>query len=189
MRLLPRSLLWDTGVVSGLTLLAKLFGMAKAATIARAFGSGHDLDNYLLAFLVPSFLADVFCGAIVPAVVPEFVELTHRRDLAQTHSLLRQRLARQYETFALLVSALCAIGAAVALLAGPYTHGVRLVIALLLAMIPIIPCAAASNVWRAVLNARNNFASPAFTSVLVPVCIIAVVLSAAGTGGVWALAL
>jgi putative peptidoglycan lipid II flippase len=186
--LFPRGLLKDTGIVSGLTLLAKLFGVAKAAAIARAFGSGHDLDSYLLAFLVPSFLADVFCGAIVPAAVPQFVELTHRRDMAQAHSFYANVL-RDSLKLALLVSALCAIGAAVGLLATSPTHGVRLVSVLLLAMIPIIPCAAAANVWRAVLNARNIFAAPAFTTALAPLCIVAVVLAAAGTGGVWALAL
>lgn len=188
MSLLPRGLLKDTGIVSGLTLLAKLFGVAKAAAIARAFGSGHDLDSYLLAFLVPSFVADVFCGAIVPAAVPEFVELTHRRGMAQAHSFYRSVL-RDSLKLALLVSVLCAIGAALALLAGPPTHAARLVSLLLLAMIPVIPCAAAANVWRAVLNARNTFAAPAFTTALAPVCIVAAVLAAARTGGVWALAL
>jgi putative peptidoglycan lipid II flippase len=151
------------------------------------FGSGHDLDSYLLAFLIPSFLADVFCGAIVPAAVPEFVELAHRPDIARIAPFLSNVL-RGCLGLSFFVSALCGLGAAIAWVALPHVRNVRLVSALLLAMLPVIPCAAAANVWRAVLNARNQFAMPAFTAVLAPLFIIAAVFTNGNAGGVRSLA-
>ncbi|HTA46942.1 MAG TPA: lipid II flippase MurJ [Bryobacteraceae bacterium] len=151
------------------------------------FGSGPDLDSYLLAFMIPSFLADVFCGAIVPAAVPEFVELALRPDIARTAPFYSNVL-RACLRLSFFVSALCGFGAAIALLAVPRAHHVRLVSALLFAMLPILPCAAAANVWRAVLNARSQFAIPAFTAVLAPLFIIAAVFAAGNSGGVHILA-
>jgi putative peptidoglycan lipid II flippase len=184
---IPRSLIRDTGVVSGFTLLAKLCGTAKAAAMASVFGSGHNLDNYLLAFLIPSFLADIFCGAIIPAAVPELVELMHRNDLPLLHSFCAS-LLRDSLRITLLVTILCATGGAIALLAWPSAGGVHSVSVLLFAMLPIIPCAAAANVWRAVLNARRSFALPAFTAVLAPAFVIGFILALGRTGGVRAVA-
>jgi putative peptidoglycan lipid II flippase len=150
------------------------------------FGSGHDLDSYLLALLIPSFVADVFCGAIVPAAVPEFVELA-RPDIARTTPFYSNVL-RACLRLSFFVSAICGLGAAIALVALPHARNVRLVSALLFAMLPVIPCAAAANVWKAVLNARNQFAIPAFTAVLAPLFIIAAVLTAGNAGGVRILA-
>src|SRR5690348_11190665 len=73
-------LISDTFGVSALTIAAKLAGTAKSVAIAKAFGTGPDLDAFLLAFLFPSFLADVFCGSLVPALVPAFVESNHKAD-------------------------------------------------------------------------------------------------------------
>ena len=183
----PRALLWDTGLVSGLTLLARVFGFVKSVAIAHVFGSGHDLDSYLLAFLIPSFLADIFCGTIVPAAVPEFVRLALGPDMARTASFY-SNVMRACLKLSLFVSALCGIGAVIAFAAAPSAHTVRLVSALLLVMIPVIPCAAVANVWRAVLNARHRFAVPAFTAILAPLFIVATVFAAGSAGAVRVLA-
>src|SRR3569623_1303709 len=74
------SLIADTFGVSALTVAAKMAGAGKSVAIAKAFGTGPDLDAFLLASLVPSFLADVFCGSLVPALVPAFIASKHGGD-------------------------------------------------------------------------------------------------------------
>jgi putative peptidoglycan lipid II flippase len=58
-----------------------------------------------------------------------------------------------------------------------------------LIMLPVIPCNAVSNVWRAVLNAQDRFVAPAITAVLTPAVIMIAVLGAGHWGGVWMLAI
>ena len=83
--------LWvNASVVSGLTALVKVAGAVKTIAIARFFGASGELDAYLLAFLIPSFLAEVLCGAIVPALVPRLVELLHRGQTTAVKGFVRQ---------------------------------------------------------------------------------------------------
>ncbi len=76
-------------------------GAGKALALARVFGSSAALDSYLLAFLAPSFLADVFCGSLVPVLVPRLIELEHREGRAKAadlyaHVLWRSSIACQH---------------------------------------------------------------------------------------------
>jgi putative peptidoglycan lipid II flippase len=81
-------------VVSGLTAVAKGGGALKTVVIARLFGTGTDLDAYLLAFLIPSFMADVLCGAIVPALVPRLIELIELKSRAAAMELYNSAVLR-----------------------------------------------------------------------------------------------
>ena len=54
-------------------LLGKLAAAVKVAVTARLFGAGSDLDAYLIAFPLASFLAEVFAGSIRSALVPTLV--------------------------------------------------------------------------------------------------------------------
>jgi len=52
---------------------------------ARFFGAGKELDAYLIAFLLPSFLSDVLAGAILQSAMPETAEAS--RELRQQREL------------------------------------------------------------------------------------------------------
>jgi putative peptidoglycan lipid II flippase len=181
-------MLFDTLTVSAFTTLAKVMGAAKALALARVFGSSAALDSYLLAFLAPSFLADVFCGPLVPVLVPALVEFEYRGGEAKAVDLYAHVLWRSL----LLASVAAAILAAVAAVAGALGAGSRINLRLLgiltLLMTPILPLAAVANVWRAVLNSRRSFVIPALTVTLTPAVIILCVLTAGANYGVSVLA-
>ena len=182
-------ILFDTLTVSAFMTLAKIMGAAKAAALARVFGSGAALDAYLLAFLVPSFFADVFCGPLVPALVPKFVELEYRKDLGEMVDLYAHVLRRSLR-YSCNAAVVLAGGAAAVATLGPANGHANLHIlgTLTLLMTPILPLAAVANVWRAVLNARRCFAIPAFTVTLTPAVVILCILLAGRGGGIWILA-
>jgi putative peptidoglycan lipid II flippase len=181
-------MLFDTLTVSAFTTLAKVMGAAKALALARVFGSSAALDSYLLAFLAPSFLADVFCGPLVPVLVPALVEFEYRGGEAKAVDLYAHVLWRSL----LLASVAAAILAAVAAVAGALGAGSRINLRLLgiltLLMTPILPLAAVANVWRAVLNSRRSFVIPALTVTLTPAVIILCILTAGTNYGVSVLA-
>jgi putative peptidoglycan lipid II flippase len=164
-------------------------GAAKAVVLARAFGSGAALDSYLLAFLVPSFLVDVFCGSLVPVLVPKLVELQYWEGQAKAIDFYGYILRRSMWLSCGTAAALAAGSALVAMLgAGSARLNLHQLGVLTLLMTPILPLAAVANVWRAVLNARGSFVIPAFTVTLTPTVIILCILLSRASPGTWLLA-
>jgi putative peptidoglycan lipid II flippase len=150
---------------------------------ARAFGAGTALDSYLVAFLLPSFLTDVFCGALVPALVPALMELDHRKGRLGVTALY-DRIMNLCLVCSLGASALLAAGA----IAAARREHLRMAANLVLLMIPILPFTAVANIWRAVLNAQRRFAAPAAAAALTPLVIVLSVLVGFRAAGIWALA-
>ena len=158
-------------VVSGLTAVAKGGGALKTVVIARLFGTGTDLDAYLLAFLIPSFMADVLCGAIVPALVPRLIELIELKSRAAAMELYNSAILRSV-VFVGSVAAAPALVAGVMLVTHSGGPGTLLACSLLLTMLPILPLSALSNVWRATLNANRRFTMAAGVAIFTPVAIV-----------------
>src|SRR6185503_17046748 len=59
---------------STLTAVAKVAGAAKVLFIAHKFGIRDDLDAFFIAFLLPSFFADVSAASTTAALIPTMVE-------------------------------------------------------------------------------------------------------------------
>ena len=182
-------MLFDTLTVSAFTTLAKFMGAAKAIVLARVFGSGAGLDSYLLAFLLPSFLADVFCGSLVPVLVPKLIEFECWEGRAKAVDLYGHVLRRSLRLSCGAAAVLAGGAALVATLgAGSERLNLPLLGVLTLLMTPILPLAAVANVWRAVLNSQRRFVVPALTITLAPAVIILCILLAGRSRGIWILA-
>ena len=182
-------MLFDTLTVSAFTTLAKFMGAAKAVVLARVFGSGAGLDSYLLAFLLPSFLADVFCGSLVPVLVPKFIEFECWEGRAKAVDLYGHVLRRSVWLSCGAAAVVVAGAASVAMLGvGSASLNLPLLGVLTLLMTPILPLSAVANVWRAVLNSQRRFVVPALTVTLTPAVIIVCILLAGKSSGVWILA-
>jgi putative peptidoglycan lipid II flippase len=182
-------MLFDTLAVSSFMTLAKVMGAAKALALATVFGSSAALDTYLLAFLVPSFLADIFCGPLVPLLVPALVELEHRKGETKAADLYAHVLWRSLLLASVAAAILAAVAAIVATLGAESLHlDLRRFGMLTLLMTPILPLAAVANVWRAVLNSQRSFVIPALTVTLTPAVIILCIFLAGRTYGVSILA-
>src|SRR5260370_9508484 len=63
----------NTLTVAGFTALVKVCGAAKIVVTARYFGTADTLDAFLIAFLIPSFVAEVAAGSPAPPPLPTFV--------------------------------------------------------------------------------------------------------------------
>lgn len=163
----------DTLLVSGFTVTAKLVGALKTAVLANLLGPGIVLDSYLLAFLIPSFLGEVFLAALVPALVPRLAELRHNGDLDSRNGLYADLFRR-----ALRYSAGVAAVLALIALAGSFAPGrkMRMSADALLWMAPLLLFSACSNIWRAVLAAERRFAAIAISPCLSPAVIMACVV-------------
>lgn len=171
--------------IGSLTAAAKIAGAIKTIVMARAFGTSPELDRYLLTFLIPSFLSEVLCGPIVPLLVPQLVALRHGEDdggAAQVYlaSLRRAVLGTSAIALAFGVCSLLAVSF------GSATSKTSGILSLLPWILPILPFSAASNVWRAVLNAHHRFRIAAGAIVLTP--LIAILALIFGQADVYRLA-
>src|ERR1700675_4753438 len=67
--------------VGSFTALAKLAGGAKVVVTARYFGTSDALDAYLIAFVLPSFVADTAAGSLIPSFLPAFIEVRQKQGI------------------------------------------------------------------------------------------------------------
>lgn len=168
-------LLADTLGVSALTVAAKAAGAAKSVVIAGVFGAGPELDAFLLAFLIPSFLTDVFCGSLIPALVPAFIEAGREGDRIRARV---QRWCLNAGCAATLLLFLASLG----FTATNLPEHSRQTLRMTAIMSPMLALTAIANVWRAALNARKSFLLPAAGLMLPPCVLIASLLLTPGYG-------
>lgn len=167
----------------------KLAGAAKSIVAARFFGAGNALDCYLVAFLVPSFLADVFAGAMNPTVVPRLIEAEEhegKEGFQAVYAHAFYRVLVLLSTGALLVFA--GSHFVIRILASGFTESkISETQALMAVMLPIMPLSAVCVVWRSVLNAKGRFIAAAISPVLTPVILVVSLLLFANRYGLYTL--
>ncbi len=174
----------STAVVGGMTLISRILGFVRDMVFARVFGADAATDAFFLAFKIPNFLRRLFAeGAFSQAFVPVFTEYKERRSRAE----LRLLLDRVAGSFALVLLGITAVGviAAPVLIAifGPGflddEPTFDLASDMLRLTFPYILFISLTAFAGAILNSFGRFAVPAFTPVLLNVCLIGAAVWAA----------
>ena len=91
--------------VASFTLAAKAVSFVKEAAVARQFGVSDDLDAFVLAFTLLTFLASMLGVGMPDAFLPVFTRIMHERGPAPAHRLGFQMTLCNFST-------LCAASAA-----------------------------------------------------------------------------
>ena len=183
-------MLADTATVGFWTGTSKTVGALKVFLAARLFGTGDAMDAYLIAFLIPSFVADVVASPIEAVLLPAFVRA--RATSEQTAERLYSEVLLA-GTVALIVLALIAVAVSglVLPLLGASFEAEKLGYTRLLffAMVLVIPLSGPWVTARSVLNAQGRFALAAALPSITPGVCIVVLLAAGHRWGVNSLAL
>ncbi len=174
------SLLRSAATVSSLTLLSRITGLARDIIIARAFGAGALTDAFWIAFRIPNLLRRLFAeGAFAQAFVPILGEVRNQHETEAVKTLL-DRVALTLFFVLCLVTIVGIIGApwVVMSMASGLTEPARadeLIAAVWMTrvMFPYIVCMSLIAFASGVLNTWRHFAVPAFTPVLLNLCMIA----------------
>ena len=160
-----------------MTFISRILGFVRDMVIAGFFGASGETDAFFVAFKIPNFLRRLFAeGAFAQALVPVLSSFRERGD----PETLNEFLANVTGSFALIVSVLAALGmiAAPALiwLFAPGFHDqpaqFELSAQLLRITFPYLPLICLTALAGAVLNTWNHFLIPAFTPVLLNLCMI-----------------
>lgn len=179
-----------TLTVGSVTVLVKATGAAKLIAVAHVFGTGDALDAFLIAFLLPTFIAEVIGASINAALIPTYIEVREARGSAAAQELFSGVVA-------LGGILLCSAGALMLLthrvllrLIGSGFGAGKLALAdsLFVIMLPLAVLLGINTVWRAALNACGRFALAAAVPAVTPVLTILLLIGGAKTWGVYALA-
>jgi putative peptidoglycan lipid II flippase len=170
--------------VSAMTSLSRVAGLVNQVVQAKVFGAGAANDAFEIAFQLPNMMRRLFAeGAFAQAFVPLIAEYKGQRGEAATHQLVNRVATLQL--LALLVVTTLGIVAApwlIPLFAAGFdkTAGKTLLATQLLQiMFPYLLFISLTALAGGVMNIWKKFAIPAFTPVLLNVCMVSAALWAA----------
>ncbi len=180
------SLLKSASVVSLLTLLSRITGMARELLIASTFGASALTDAFNVAFRIPNLFRRFFAeGAFSQAFVPVLAASKARDGEVATKTLI-DRVATVLAWALLLVSVIGVLAApalvwvmASGLQKNPRSFEIAVVMTRW--MFPYIAFMSLVALAAGVLNTWKRFAVPAATPVLLNLCMI----TAAWLGAPW----
>ncbi|WP_110710540.1 murein biosynthesis integral membrane protein MurJ [Salinicola sp. CR57] len=172
-----RGLLRSGMVVSTMTLLSRVLGLARDVVIAALLGAGSGADAFFVAFKIPNFMRRLFAeGAFNQAFVPVLSEYATQRTRAEVRELL--------DAVSGSLSVVLALITALAIAAAPWLVWIfapgfkadpgklALTADMLRLTFPYLLLISLTAFAGSVLNTWERFAIPAFTPVLLNVCMI-----------------
>jgi len=181
----PRKGLLGSSLITGsMTMVSRVLGLMRDQVLAHVMGAGGAADVFFLAFKIPNFFRRLFSeGAFSQAFVPVLSEYRTKGSHAAVQALV-DRVAACLGSALLLVSVLAIVGApVVATVFAPGFRGDPVKFALLVDLIriifPYLLLISLTGFAGAILNSYDRFAVPAFTPVLLNICMISAALFAA----------
>ncbi len=176
-------LLKSTAVVSFMTLLSRISGLVRDVVFARYFGADALTDAFFVAFKIPNLLRRQFAeGAFSQAFVPVFTEYKSTKQ----HEEVKELAADVTGTLGIILFVITVIGVLAApilvvIFAPGWIDGDKrfpLTVEMLRFTFPYILFISLTALAGGILNTYGKFAVPAFTPVLLNIClIIAAVIS------------
>lgn len=175
------SLVRSTGIVSAMTFVSRILGFVRDVTLAVIFGAGPGMDAFLVAFKIPNFMRRLFAeGAFAQSFVPV---LSATRD-QEGGDQVKQLIDVVAGTLGVFLVGLTVIGVVAAplfiyLFAPGFADSpdqFALAADLLRMTFPYLLFISLTALAGGILNTYGQFAVPAFTPVLLNICMIGAAL-------------
>ena len=182
---MSRKLVKGTATVGGMTLISRMLGLLRDMVFAR-FGVDAGMDAFFVAFKIPNFLRRLFAeGAFATAFVPVLTEYRSQREYRE----LKDFVDHVAGSLGLVTLAVSLIGVVAApLFVSVFAFGwvlegesekLGLAAEMLRLTFPYLFFISLTAFAGGILNAHDRFAVPAFTPVLLNVCLIGAALGLA----------
>lgn len=172
-------LLRSSIVVSGMTMISRVFGLARDMVIAYLFGASAGADAFFLAFKIPNFFRRLFAeGAFAQAFVPVLSEYKEKRSSNDVRALIA-KTSGSLGIILLIFTLLGVAGAGVVV--GVFAPGfvyqedntrLTLAVDMLRLTFPYLMLISLTAVAGSVLNTYQRFAVPSITPVLLNISLI-----------------
>jgi putative peptidoglycan lipid II flippase len=157
-------------VLATLSIAAKAVGLVREAVSASLFGTGDQIDAFVIAALVPVALTGTLCGAFQFAFIPAYRRALDRGGEEEGAQLLAAAAAVALALLgAATLAMLLAMPSYLPLVASGFGPEKRLLTErLLLALAPYVLLNGIGYIWAGVLVARRSFATPALVPAITP---------------------
>jgi putative peptidoglycan lipid II flippase len=172
-----RGLLKSTGIFSANTLLSRVLGFVRDMLVAQIFGAGVGYDAFIVAFKLPNFMRRLFAeGAFSQAFVPILSEYQSESE-HQAVRLFIDRIAGSLGSVLFIFTLLAMLFAPLLVRVfapGFHVDDPRFLLAshMLRITFPYLMFISLTALCSAVLNTYGRYGIPAFTPVLLNVCLI-----------------
>lgn len=158
-----KSIIQATVIVATITILCKILGFVEKLLLAYYFGTGVEVDAYIVAFSVPFFSFIVLREVLEPAFVPTFIRVCKERGERggwKLASVIANALA--IGLGAMIIIGLVAAPSLASILAPGFTdEGRALTIKLIRMILPALLFMGLSSLTTAILHAHKRFTLPA----------------------------
>lgn len=170
-------LLRSSLVVGVMTMLSRVLGLVRDVVIAALAGATANADAFFIAFKIPQFLRRLFAeGAFSQAFVPVLSEFHATRSFADVR-LLVDKVAGILGSSLIFITVLAVVGSPI--LTAVFAPGFlqdeikyTLTSELIRITFPYLLFISLTGFFGAILNSYGRFTVPAFTPVILNVCLI-----------------
>ncbi|PSB09471.1 virulence factor MviN [Pleurocapsa sp. CCALA 161] len=174
-----RQIFTATILIGLLTGLSKFASVGKELIVAWRFGTGDELDSFVMAMVVPSFVISVVAGSFSSALIPTYIKVREQQGQKAAQQLFSGIMTRAIGL--LIVTAIAiAITAPIylpLLASGFSSEKLDLTTRLLWSLSPSILLSGIINIWGGVLNAGEKFALAAVSPIITPLTTAAMLLA------------
>ncbi|MDH5231676.1 MAG: murein biosynthesis integral membrane protein MurJ [Gammaproteobacteria bacterium] len=160
-----------------MTMISRVLGFVRDMVFARIFGADAATDAFFVAFKIPNFLRRLFAeGAFSQAFVPVLTDYKENKSEAEVKELI-DRVAGTFGLILLVITLIGVVAAPLLIMVfGPgfldEPEKYDLAVEMLKLTFPYLFFIALTAFAGAILNSYGRFAVPAFTPVLLNVCLI-----------------
>jgi putative peptidoglycan lipid II flippase len=180
MQFKPISLLKSSAIVSGLTMLSRVFGMVREIMIAYFFGASVGTDAFFVANRIPNLLRRIFAeGAFNQAFIPLLGEYRHSQSHEEVLKFISHTGGLLLGALLILLAIVELVPSGVIMLFAPgfSSESEKFAIAadMLRITFPYIVFIALVNLTAGILNSYGRFVIPALTHSLFNLSFIAAI--------------
>lgn len=171
--------IFGAAVIVGMGVgLSKLASVVKELVVAWKFGTGDELDAFLIAFVVPSFINNVVAGSFNAALIPTYIQVQEKEGKKASQKLFSGAIV--WSTGLLAITMLFMLTAAPLYLpriaTGFNAEKLDLTYKFLWALSPFLLLSGIHTTWIAVLNAGERFALASISQTITPTFTIILLL-------------
>jgi putative peptidoglycan lipid II flippase len=179
-----RQIFKATIIIGLLTGLSKFASVGKELVVAWKFGTGDELDAFVIAFVVPSFVITVVANSLNIALIPTYIKVREQQGNKAAQQLFSGIIAR---AIGLLIVTTIAIAVTapiyLPLMASGFSaEKLDLTTHLLWSISPSVLLYGIINIWGGVMNAGEKFALAAFSPVITPLATAIMLIALPGWG-------
>jgi putative peptidoglycan lipid II flippase len=188
-RSVNRRILAAMVTVGGFTALVKLSAVVKELAIAYQFGTGDELDAFLIAFLLPQFAINLIGGSLNAALIPTYIQVREQEGQREAQRVVSTVMILSVG-FLVVLSVVLALTASYILplvASGFPAEKLARVQSLYYVLLITLVLSGLATTWGAILNAESRFALAAVVPLATSIMTILVVVMMAKQWGGYAL--